>query len=393
MAETDKCVIGYTVGVFDKLHYGHKNLLIEALQRCSMLVVGIHTDKFTASYKRIPSESQDVRISNVVSFLSNLPSQPNFTAVLVDDNHMRIIKEYGVTEIYHGSDWDIESYKAQIGYYKNGMADLVSIIYIDYTIGISTTKILNNEITSLTNKKCIVFDLDNTLILNGQPMKFVHDVMDKLNRLNKDIYIVSNNNRYTVDEIQIALQRCNIRIVDPSHIITPLDQIVKYLRSMSYNKIAVWCTESVRSFFTGAGFDVTDITNTTDVAVDIVVILYKNDYDYDGLCKLCSAISKYPYIVSNIDRTYPDAELVLPDTGSVWKLVEYCTTKQPVACFGKPNRAMLDDVLKQYDARNIVFIGDSDVTDKVLALNCGIDFIRVHPEGDISHLGVLCDFF
>ena len=50
---------------------------------------------------------------------------------------------------------------------------------------------------------------------------------------------------------------------------------------------------------------------------------------------------------------------------------------------------MLSLIKDKYINDEIIFIGDSEITDKKLALNCDIDFLRVHKDGDISDLGVL----
>jgi len=55
---------------------------------------------------------------------------------------------------------------------------------------------------------------------------------------------------------------------------------------------------------------------------------------------------------------------------------------------------MIQDILSKYSKEEIVFIGDSKITDYNLAKNANIDFIHIDSEcGDISNLGVLCDYF
>ena len=100
-------------------------------------------------------------------------------------------------------------------------------------------------------------------------------------------------------------------------------------------------------------------------------------------------MSIYQYIVGNIDPCYPDKNLLLPDTGSIIKLIEYSCNKSPSKIFGKPNSEMLALIKERYSNDEIIFIGDSEITDKKLALNCNIDFLRVNKDGDISDLGVL----
>jgi len=125
------------------------------------------------------------------------------------------------------------------------------------------------------------------------------------------------------------------------------------------------------------------------VDYDIVVILYNNNFNYKELVELCSIIKNKNYIIGNIDPCYPDKDYILPDTGSILKLVEYSCDKKPLEIFGKPNSSMISLIKQKYSNDEIIFIGDSEITDKKLALNSKIDFLRVHKHGDISDLGVL----
>jgi HAD superfamily hydrolase (TIGR01450 family) len=265
----------------------------------------------------------------------------------------------------------------------------VNIQLINYTRGISTTTILSGDTKDFNGKKCFLFDLDNTLILNKKPMKFAHETIARLNELEKDIYIVSNNNRYSPDDILETLEKCDIHI-QPDHLITPLKAITAYLQAHNYQKLYVWGTGAAIKYFRNSGFTV---TNDVPQESEIVIILYNNSFDYNDLTELAALAIDLPYVIGNIDPLYPDCSLKLPDTGCMWKFIQYCTNKHPIKIFGKPSIDMIDSLLKTYSKEDIVFIGDSDITDRELALNCKIEFIRVHPQGDISHLGVLCDYF
>ena len=381
-------IIGYAVGVFDLFHSGHKNLLDECLKRCDELIIGVHTNEFVKSYKRLPNDNENKRKYNILNYLKRI----NFNEEnihIIDDYHLKLIKKYNINIIFHGNDWELESYKKQIKYYEFGMDKLnIKIDLIDYSKGISTTEIMNGTIKNLKNKKCFLFDLDNTLILNKKATKYSTDLITKLENNNKDIYIITNNNRYTPREIYKNLKENCINI-GFENIITTLIVIKDYLLNNNLNNIFVWGTKSAKNYFINNNF----VVNENKDKYDLIIILYRNDFDYQELTNLCNLVKITPYIIGNIDATYPDKQDALPDTGSIWKLVEYVCDKKPIKLFGKPEPIMINNIFKKYKKNDIIFIGDSEKTDKQLAKKCEIDFIRVHEEGDISHMGVLCDYF
>ena len=373
--------IGYCVGVFDLLHYGHKNILNYSINNCDKLIIGIHTDIFVKNYKRKPCENENIRRTNVINYLNCDKSN----VILINDNHIDLINKYGINIIFHGNDWEIEGYKKQIRYYDDGMDKLgIKLELIPYTKGISTSNIISNNIRCLKTKQCFLFDLDNTLVLNNKPKIFAKDIIDKLIKQKKDYYIVTNNNRYSPITICKQLNSYGIKIKQ-EYILSSLKIIGDYLKN-KFNKIYIWGTDDAIEYIKKLDIIIDDIEP------EVVVILYKNKFNYQDLTKLCGLIQKTPYIVGNIDKTYPDKKLILPDTGSIAKLVKYVNNKEPLMEFGKPNIIMLDNILNKYNKESIIFIGDSLLTDKKLCVNSNIDFIHLHTDGDISNLGVLCDY-
>ena len=379
-------IIGYAVGVFDLFHYGHKNLINESIKKCDKIIIGVHTDKFVESYKRKPIDNENVRKDNVYNFLKSQKLSIDYEICIIDDNHIKLINEYNINVIFHGSDWELESYKKQIKYYEYGM-DLrnIKIELLDYTKGISTTDIINKNLIDLSKKKCFLFDLDNTIMLNNKPMKMAIELLKSLKKEKKDIYLITNNNRYSPNEIYEELKSNNVPF-SYENIISSLICVKEYLIENNYKNIYLWGSKPAQLYLESNDIKCNSKDNLN---YDIVVVLYNNNFDYNDLSNLCTLIKTKNYIVGNIDPCYPDKELILPDTGSILKLIEYSCNKNPLKIFGKPNSSMISSIKKKYNNENIIFIGDSEITDKKLALNGNIDFLRVHKNGDISDLGVL----
>lgn len=128
----------YTGGTFDILHIGHVNFL----QQCAALgevVVSLNTDEFIYEYKgKHPVFSYEMReehlllcefVSHVVPNTHGTDSRPAIEGVMPDI-------------IAIGSDWAKRDYYKQMGFTQDWLDHRgISLIYIPYTKGISTTLI------------------------------------------------------------------------------------------------------------------------------------------------------------------------------------------------------------------------------------------------------------
>lgn len=128
----------YTGGTFDLYHSGHANFLA----RCADLgrvVVSLNTDEFIEAYKgKRPVISYEEReavllscrwVSEVIPNFGGADSKPSIEMVSPD-----------IVAI--GSDWARRDYYAQMGFTQDWLdARGISLIYIPYTAGISSTAI------------------------------------------------------------------------------------------------------------------------------------------------------------------------------------------------------------------------------------------------------------
>ena len=191
-----------------------------------------------------------------------------------------MIDKYNINIIFHGTDWELESYKKQIKYYEHKMDEKnIKIELIDYTKGICTTDIINQKnYNFIIRKKFFLFDLDNTLMLNNQPMKFASDLLQTISRNNKDIYLITNNNRYSPNEIYEDLKKNNLHI-SYENIISSLVLVKDYLIKNNFKNIYLWGTLSAKKYLEKNNINVyTSSSSTKDY--DIIVILYNNNFNY-----------------------------------------------------------------------------------------------------------------
>lgn len=371
--------IGYLPGVFDLLHHGHINIINKTIEACDVTVIGIHTDEFVAHYKRRPIQTEKERLEAVQNYFGS-----RICALeIIGSNHLGVIQKHGITHIFHGTDWELASYKKQIRYYEDGLDKLnITIELIPYTDGISTTMIVSN-LEAYTNLDCIFFDLDNTLLLNDTPTNEAVECVDYIQKQNIEIKVVTNNNNYTPKQISSKLCGVGIQICE-DQICSPLKCIKQFLHEnmKQYVNIYVWGSTNAIEYFCEHSLNIVDDINSAD----IFIVLYNTNFHYRDLSLLVTRIQKHnvPYIVGNIDLTYPDKDYVLPDTGSIYHLINSITKISPILICGKPFLHGIDTTIDP--AKKYMFVGDSLLTDGKLAENLDIHFFH---KTDLFDLGIL----
>ena len=136
----------YTGGTFDLFHSGHVNFLKRCQQIAGVdgrVVVALNTDEFIYDYKKKkPVLSFDQRkdvlescryVSEVVANVGGSDSKKNIEMV------------ESVDVIAIGSDWARKDYYAQMEFNQDWLDEKnISLIYIPYTKGISSTFIKGN---------------------------------------------------------------------------------------------------------------------------------------------------------------------------------------------------------------------------------------------------------
>lgn len=128
----------YTGGTFDLFHSGHANFLA----RCAELgevIVSLNTDEFIEEYKKKkPIISYAEREAVLLSCRSVSDVIPNYGGA----DSKPAIEMIQPDIIAIGSDWARRDYYAQMGFTQDWLdARGISLIYIPYTEGISSTAI------------------------------------------------------------------------------------------------------------------------------------------------------------------------------------------------------------------------------------------------------------
>lgn len=130
-----KYKIGFTDGVYDMFHVGHLNMIKEAKKHCDFLIVGVHSDEIVEGYKKrktVINEDDRCAIIEAIKYVDK-------AVINRTRDKMELFELHHFDVVFIGDDWkgterwnNFEKVLGEVG---------VSVEYIPYTKGISTTQI------------------------------------------------------------------------------------------------------------------------------------------------------------------------------------------------------------------------------------------------------------
>lgn len=130
----------YCDGVFDLFHYGHINHFkkIKNMYPKCHLMVGILSDNISQGYKRIPFYNEKIRAEFIKSckYVDSYLENPD---LIMSE---QFFKKYNIDFVAHGFSCSNDSLK-QKDFFEYPIKNKKMII-LDYTEGISTTKLIND---------------------------------------------------------------------------------------------------------------------------------------------------------------------------------------------------------------------------------------------------------
>lgn len=122
-----------TIGTFDTPHIGHAVLLRRCEDFGDRVVVGVNTDSFVQQYRGVgPSFTYTERAA--------LVGRLGYTVYPNNSAGRELIEKVQPHVLAIGSDWAVRDYYKQIDVTQSLLNELdISIVYIPYTPGISST--------------------------------------------------------------------------------------------------------------------------------------------------------------------------------------------------------------------------------------------------------------
>jgi NagD protein len=222
----------------------------------------------------------------------------------------------------------------------------------------------------LAHIRHVVLDMDGTIYLGDTLFEPTLPLLALLKKFNIGVTYITNNSSKSRAEYVAHLQHLGIPAADDAVVIST-HATIHHLRQAlpQARRLFVLGTPGLHEDFRLAGFEV------VDEAPDAVIVGFDRTLAYDRLCRAAYFISQgLPYVATHPDRICPtDEATVLPDCGASIALLETATGRRPDAVPGKPNPAMLHEVMHRYDLKphEVAMIGDRLYTDVRMARDAG----------------------
>jgi glycerol-3-phosphate cytidylyltransferase len=120
-----------TYGTYDVLHYGHIRLLRRAAALGDRLFVGLSSDTFNVQKGKVAFYPYDLRreMLESISYVDHIFLENTW------DQKRHDIERFQIDTLVMGSDWKDDPRFEEL-------RDICSIVYLDYTYGISSTEVV-----------------------------------------------------------------------------------------------------------------------------------------------------------------------------------------------------------------------------------------------------------
>lgn len=235
---------------------------------------------------------------------------------------------------------------------------------------------MTNQISSQpteARKKTYLIDMDGVLVHGERALPGAKEFIERLNEGSHKYTILTNNSRYTPDDLQHRLNAAGLP-VDKTHLFSSAMATAAFVQSQRPNGSAyVLGGTGLYQALTEVGYSLTDYNP------DYVILGETDSYSYDRIIRASQLIMNgVPFIATNPDPSGPSESGSIPGCGAVAAMLESATGYSPYFV-GKPNPLIMRLALRFLDehSQNAVMVGDRMDTDIKVGLESGLDTILV----------------
>ncbi|KAL4225152.1 hypothetical protein ACF0H5_015845 [Mactra antiquata] len=246
-----------------------------------------------------------------------------------------------------------------------------------------------------------LFDCDGVLWHCGHPIAGCVEAVQKLKKLGKRIFYVTNNSSKTREQMVEKCQKMGYPAEQDSIICTAYVSAL-YLKSMNFTgKVYVVGNPSMAEEFDQLGINHVgigpdyfpdDVQGFDDIVhyqmswkpdpeVNAVLVGFDPHHSYMKMMKAATYAKNRNnlFLATNEDPFYPtQSEICIPGTGSKVSSIKYASRREPHV-IGKPGTAMFDLLheIHGLEAEKSIMIGDSLNADIAMAVNCNLESLLV----------------
>jgi NagD protein len=224
-----------------------------------------------------------------------------------------------------------------------------------------------------SRKKSYLIDMDGVLVHGERAIPGAKEFIGRLNQGGHKYLILTNNSRYTPDDLQHRLNVAGIP-VDRKHLFSSAMATAAFVQTQKPGGSAyVLGGTGLYQALTEAGYSLTDYNP------DYVILGETESYSYDRIIRASQLITTgAPFIATNPDPSGPSESGSIPGCGAVAAMLELATGYAPYFV-GKPNPLIMRLALRFLDEHsvNAVMVGDRMDTDMKVGLESGLETILV----------------
>lgn len=239
---------------------------------------------------------------------------------------------------------------------------------------------------------------------HDRPFEGASDVINQLGKLGKKVYLITNNNMTSAEEMVEKCQKLNFDL-DESSMITVSNVLARFMQKSGFNKKAYVIgskalkaeLEKVGITVVGHGPDtmvhalpefVQKVLPHMDREVGAVVVGFDEHFCFPKLFKAVNYLRNpaVQFIATNEDEKFDFPQFTFPDTGPIIAAIHNVTGRKPVVA-GKPSKIVTDIALaheSHRDSRRFLMIGDRMDTDVLFGKNNNFQTLLVTETGNHS---------
>ena len=220
--------------------------------------------------------------------------------------------------------------------------------------------------------RLFAFDLDGVIYLGEQVLPGAPELIEKLQRLGKEVFFVTNSTLFHRRFYAQRLRQMGIE-TDPERIITAAYATAWHLSENGHRgkRVFIFGEIGLREEMAHLGLEY--LSERDNTLSDIVVVGLDREMTYQKLCKAASDIAAgATFIGVNNDGVWPVEEGVRPGVGAFVAALETATGRK-AHIVGKPNPKMLQIAMEKAKAlpNETLMVGDKPDSDIIMGKRVG----------------------